>query len=278
MAKDLQGVRDQWFVTNGVVAVGPVDFERLAQGVANGRIPASSRVRHQSWKVWRELSEIEGLSTVARHETVQRLAGISSVADERAADPTSYPPPPLEIGSETHEIRFSSHPPLSSVRPASVDPVGVLSSARDLEDALLLALSTAIAASNADVGLLHRERRELGAVVTTYAQGPNAETLLGARLPVDDPSLVAARGGFTVMGEPHLGEAGRYIAGRLTPCVGTARGVAMVPVIVFGHLVALIEIGRALNPFRAREIARIEDVVEALTARIVVEGWLEDFL
>jgi hypothetical protein len=264
---------DQWFVTNGVVALGPVDFDRLASGVALGRIPATSFVRHHSWKVWRELSEIEGLSAVDRLETVRRLAGISTVAEERAADPTSYPPPPLEATPAPFDARTDSHPPLSSVRPASVDPVGVLTSARDLEDALLLTLSTAIAAAKADVGVLHRERPELGAVVATYAQGPNAETLLGARLVADDPSLVAARNGSTVMGEPQLGDAGRYIAGRFASCLGSARGVAMVPAIVFGELVAIIEVGRASSPFRAREIARIEDVVEALTGRIVVQGW-----
>ena len=274
MQKDPSSLVDQWFVTNGVVALGPVEFDRLASGVAHGRIPSTSFVRHQSWKVWRELSEIEGLSAVDRLETVRRLAGISSGAEERAADPRSYPPPPLEVTPTGFDYRSDSHPPLSSVRPASVDPVGVLTAARDLQDALLLTLSTAIAAAKADAGVLHRERPELGAVVATYAQGPNAETLLGSRLLADDPSLIAARAGRTVMGEPQLGDAGRYIAGRFAPCLGTARGVAMVPAIVFGDLVAIIEVGRASAPFRAREIARIEDVVEALTGRIVVQGWV----
>jgi hypothetical protein len=274
MPKNLQASVDQWFVTNGVVALGPVEFGRLSHGVAHGRIAPTSFVRHQSWKVWRELSEIEGLSTVDRLETVRRLAGLSSVAEERAADRSSSPPPPLDVAPDSYDGRSDSHPPLSSVRPAAVDPVGVLSSARDLEDALLLALSTAIAAAKADLGLLHRHRKELGAVVTTYAQGPHAETLLGTRLSPEDPSLLAARAGRTVIGEPLLGHAGRYIAGRLTPCLGALRGVAMVPVVVFGDLLAFIEIGRAAAPFRAREIARIEDVVEALTARIVVQGWL----
>jgi hypothetical protein len=274
MPDDHLGTPDQWFVTNGVVAVGPVEFDRLARGIAHGQISAGSFVRHQSWKVWRELSEIGGLSATDRYQTVRRLAGISHVAEARAADPRSTPPPPLEVAPDSYRMREDSHPPLSSVRPAAVDPVGVLAAARNLEDALLLTLSTAVAASKGDAGLLHRARPELGAVVTTYAHGPNVETLLGSRLDADDPSLLAAVNGRTILGEPQLGDAGRYIAGRLTPCLGTVHGVAMVPVVVFGQLLALLELGRALTPFRAREIARVEDVVEALVARIVVEGWL----
>jgi hypothetical protein len=276
MTKDtIEGQSDQWFVTNGVVALGPVDFDRLTSGVAYGRISPTSFVRHRSWKVWRALAEIEGLSTSDRHETVARLAGLSSVAEERAADPRSYPPPPLS-SPEAADRNMDSTPPLASVRPAAVDPVGVLGSARDLEDALLLTLSTAVAASKADIGLLHRPRPELGAVVTSYAHGPNAESLLGTRLAEDDPALSAARTGHTILGEPQLGDAGRYIAGRLGPCLGGARGIAMVPVIVFGDLIAMLELGRSLSAFRAREIARVEDVVEALVGRIVVEGWNHD--
>jgi hypothetical protein len=43
----------------------------------------------------------------------------------------------------------------------------------------------------------------------------------------------------------------------------------------YGVLVALVELGRRYRPFRAREIARVEDVVEVLTERIVVSGWLD---
>jgi hypothetical protein len=49
----------------------------------------------------------------------------------------------------------------------------------------------------------------------------------------------------------------------------------MIPALVFGRMVAMLEVGRAETPFRAREIARAEDVVEALVARIVVNGWVE---
>ena len=49
----------------------------------------------------------------------------------------------------------------------------------------------------------------------------------------------------------------------------------MVPLYLYGRLRAMVEVGRDARPFRACEIARVEDVVEALAARIVVAGWLE---
>jgi hypothetical protein len=49
----------------------------------------------------------------------------------------------------------------------------------------------------------------------------------------------------------------------------------MVPVLVFGRLVGILEVGREQSPFRAREVGRVEDVIEALSARIVVAGWVE---
>jgi hypothetical protein len=52
-------------------------------------------------------------------------------------------------------------------------------------------------------------------------------------------------------------------------------GVAMVPLRLYGELVALFEVGRGGHPFRAREIARVEDVVEVLTERAVLMGWFE---
>jgi hypothetical protein len=269
---ELRDASDQWFLTTGVVAVGPIDFERLTHGVRQGSIPASAFVRHQSWRVWRTLQEIEGLTAADRRETVTRLAGMNAVAEERAADPHSQPPPP--ISGELFEGHEASSPPLSSVRPRSVDPVGVLAAARGYEEALLLTLNTAVTAANADAGFLHRARRELSAVVTTYAQGPSTETLLGSRIPFDDPALIAARTGRTILGEPQLGEAGRYIAGRFSPCLGVVRGVALVPVLVFGDLLAFVVLGRCVSPFRACEFARVDDVVEALTARAVVEGWI----
>lgn len=263
---------DSWYVTNGVVAVGPVSFDLLTRGMAAGRIPAGSYIRHEAWKVWRRLEDIEALTAAKRQEQVALLANVSAAAEERASNPHNEPPPPPS--HEDLEAPVSGARPLS-MRPAAVDPVGVLSSALELEQAYLLALSTAVTAASAHVGLLHQVRLDLAATVCSYAHGPDAEVLLGERLAANDPSLLAAEAGNTIVGEPRLGEAGRYIAGRLARCLPGPRGIAMVPLRHNGRLVAMVELGRAARPFRAREIARVEDVMEALEERIVVAGWLD---
>ncbi len=271
---DDMSVADRWYVTNGVVAVGPVSFDLLNRGVAEGRIPPGSFLRHESWKVWRRLEDIEALSAAGRREAVQHLAGISSSAEERASSVhNEAPPPPSSAELSAPEPEPSARPP--SIRPVPVDPVGVLQSATDLDDALLLALSTAVTAAAAHVGLIHRVRLDLDATVTSFAHGPNAELLLGERLLPEDAALLAALNSNTVIGEPQLGEAGRYIAGRISRCIPAPQGVAMIPLSLHGRLAAMLEIGRRWRPFRAREVARAEDVIEALAERAIVMGWLE---
>ncbi|MGC4093425.1 MAG: hypothetical protein QM756_37125 [Polyangiaceae bacterium] len=149
----------------------------------------------------------------------------------------------------------------------------MLEHATEFGQALLLSLSTAATAASAEVGLVHRVRRDLGCVVVAGGHGSTTEHLLGERLSDDDPTLAAARAGHTVLGEPEFGENSRFLLGRLGRCLPLARGVAMVPLLLYGDLVAIFELGRMHAPFRAREIARVEDVVEALAGRSVVMGW-----
>src|SRR5450755_622288 len=90
---------DRWFVTNGVVAVGPVSYELVLRGVAYGRIPAGSFVRHESWQVWRRLEDIEAQSAGNRRQTIEDLAIRSAAVEKRARSALSEPPPP-PIGVE----------------------------------------------------------------------------------------------------------------------------------------------------------------------------------
>lgn len=266
---------DRWFVTNGIVALGPVSFELVLRGVAYGRIPASSFVRHESWQVWRKLEDIDNHSSGTRRQIIAELAQHSAGAEKRAQSVFSLPPPPptgAELSSRTENV---ARAPRTSFRPAAVDAVGVLTCANELSEALLLTVVTAVTAAGADLGLMHRVRADLGVVITEGGHGPGTELLLGERLADDDPTLVAARGGHSVLTEPQCGEVGRHLLGRMTRCSSEVKSVAMVPVLVYGELVALFEVGRKSRPFRAREIGRVEDVVEALAERCVVMGWAE---
>ena len=264
-------VDDRWFVTNGVEAVGPVSFELMSRGVAAGRIPEGALVRHASWKVWRRLEELEGLSDSKRDEAVAKLAEASASMEVRASNP--HHEAPLPPSSE--ELSASANDPVPpSIRPVAVDPVGVLESATDLDQALLLALSTSVTASSSHLGLVHRVRPDLNAMVCSFAHGPNTEQLLGERLAENDPSLLSAQAGHTVVGEQRLGEAGRYIAGRLSRAISGQRGVAMVPVMLNSAMFAMIEVGRTSRPFKAREIARVEEVADAVAQRILDANWL----
>jgi hypothetical protein len=265
---------DRWFVTNGVVAVGPVTFELLQRGVAYGRISTTSFVRHESWQVWRRLDELESLSAVHRRKTIEDLASASAGVEERARSVLSEPPPPPS-GEELSSRPVNLEPAQrKSFRPVSVDPVGVLSNAAELQDALLLTVSTAVAAASAEVGLVHRVRGDLNAAVTVGGHGPGTELLLGERLAREDPTLIAARSGRTVVSEPIPGDVARYIIGRIARCVAEPDSVAMIPLLLYGELVAIFEVGRRGRPLRAHEVARVEDVVEALAERTVVMGWL----
>jgi hypothetical protein len=260
---------DQWFVTDGVMARGPMPFDHLASDVARGRVQLTAFVRHAAWSIWQRFEQVGRLSTGARDELVRELAAISRSAEDRAADPASVPPPPL-VAPERRE----TPPPASSGRPGAVNPVGVLARADTFDEALHLALSTAVTASRADAGLLHRRRRDLGVLVTAHAMGDRGEEQLGNRLSPTDPSVEAAHAGLTILAEAQPGSAGSHMAGRFVPLLGEVNGAAMIPLLAFGRLYGIIEVARASSSFYAREVARVEDVAEALTARAVVAGWV----
>lgn len=262
----------RWLATDGVVAIGPVPFELLLRRIAEGRLQKTALIRHETWQVWRSLSELASLSGEERARTLESYADLSASLYERASSPDSLPPPPPT--SEELSSRATLPPPASSRRP--VDPVGVLSQAKNLRDALLLTLSTAVAAARADVGLYHQPRPDLDALVVAGGHGGATELLLGEKVPSHDPTWRAVRAGATVLVEPCPGEVGRHMLGRLGRCIPNPLGAALVPLSIGGSLVAVFEIARSQHLFSAREIARVEDIVEALGERIVIMGWHED--
>ncbi len=266
--------RDLWHVTNGIIATGPTPFDNVARSVAEGRIARNAFIRHSSWNVWQRYEDVEALDTLALWHLVDRLGRASATPQLRTHPvPSDEPSEPTseELSSTGHSQRIVR----SSIRPVAVDPVGVLGQAQTVEEALLLTLSTAVAAASAHVGAIHRYHHDLTSAITACAQGNGVERLLGLQLPPTDPTVAAAQSGSTVLGEPVLGEAGRHIAARFALAGSTPVGVAMVPVRLFDTLVALIEIGQLWRSFTAKEVSRVEDVADVLAERLVVNGWFE---
>ena len=270
----VQPPSDTWYLTNGIVATGPTPFDGIARLIAEGRVARSSFVRHASWSVWQRYEDLDSLDTLTLWHLVKRLAQASENTDART--PPSARHDTLVPSGE--EAPSAGHPPRvarSSIRPVAVDPVGVLGQARNMNDALLLTLSTAVAAASAHMGAIHRYQSDVRTAVTTFVQGNGGELLLGLRLPASDPSLSAAHAGTTVIGEPNLGDTGRHIAARFLQVGCSPVGVAMVPIRLFDSLVALIEVAQLSRAFTAREISRVEDVADVLAERLVVNGWFE---
>jgi hypothetical protein len=274
-AQDLHS-DDHWLLTDGVAAIGPVSFESVRRLVAERRVSSDAMVRHSSWQVWRTAAEIAKLTVSHRSETVRNLAEICAGVDARAATAESTPPPPPDSQPLRAPVHESERPVRSSVRPIAVDPVGVLAATYSLRDAQLLALSTAIATAQADVGLLHQSRPGLESLVTVGGHGPGVELLLGEKMLETDPSMLVARTGTTVIAEPEPGPVGRFVLGRLGRCVPTPRGAVMIPLILRDQLLATFEFGRIGRPFLIREVARMQDVVEALAERTVLMGWADN--
>ncbi len=266
-----RALSDRWVATDGLVALGPVALASLLREVAQNRLHPHALIRHESWVVWRRLDEVAHARGEARRRTMQTCTDMSSALDQRARSPNSVPPPPPSSAELNAGTRESVPPPASTRR--AVDPIGVLNQARTLADALLLTLSTAVAAARAEVGLYLRPHADLDALVVAGAHGAGAELLLGERLVASDPTFEAAQSGITVVAEPQPGEVGRHVLGRMGRCIQAPRGAAMVPLWHGGELLAVFEIGRPLRPFSAREVARVEEIVQALAEHIVVKGW-----
>lgn len=257
---------DRWFVTNGVVATGPIGFNLLSRGIAHGRVSLTAFVRHASWRVWRRLKELEHLDVSERNTLVERLAQASAGLEPKA---------PQHESGETLRVRsdYDSQPP-STLRPPPIDPVGVLASAGSLSDALMLCVTTAMTAASADIALLLRAT-PTGHLRVESTSGGGSELLLGETLSPSDAASASVRSGRTLIAEARDGSAARSVSARLERAAGHVTSVVSLPIFLLGEPFAALELGRVFGGFRARDVARAEDVTEALVARIVVDGWVD---
>jgi GYF domain 2 len=242
------GAADHWYVTDGATAVGPVTLELLGRGIDAGKVPLDGFVRHESWTGWRRLSDMVETAPEFDPRKTFRMG---------TAVPLAY------VAAQAAANAAASQPGHGAAAPA-------LSAAADLPEALLLLLADAVRACEADVALVHHVRDEGTVVVCSH--GPRMYEALGRKTPPSDPALAAAKLGHTVMAEPAPAPAGRAIRSRLSRPELAVEGAFMVPIRPGGQLFAFVEIGRA-RAFRAKDVAAVEALVEALVAEVEAEGW-----
>ncbi len=232
---------DRWYVTNGATAVGPVHFDLLARGIRAGKVPLESFVRHEAWKVWRPLAD------------VAEVTG------------TPYAPPVAPVS--TDDITEPGRPSLPGERLAADAVAG----AADLREALLLVMAAVVQRTSAEAAIVHRVDDD-GAVVAC-AHGPRMFQLLGQKVRLLDPVVVAAAGGHLLVAEPTPGPAGHALLERMISLgVVTVEGAFMMPIRTSRGLRAMLEVGRQRR-FSAAELSAAEELVEALVAKADVAGW-----
>lgn len=246
---------DRWYVTNGATAVGPVNLELLARGVEAGKVPISSFVRHEAWKVWRPLSEIAEITTEDGDPAID--LGRSSVELGRI----STEPGRLSTDDVFATSSLAPAEPAPSVPQLGPDGGG----STDRRDALILLLAAAVSRGHAEVAMIH-EVADDGAVAVC-AHGPQVFEALGLRTKLLDPALIAAAAGAIVISEPSPGPAGQAILARLCLLGAPLESAVMLPIRPNGRLFGTIELGRRV-PFCPKDIAGLEALVEALVFKL----------
>jgi len=190
-------------------------------------------------------------------------------APSRAPGSSATRRPISKPGGATDDIASIARPAESADRMDGDELAG----ATDLSEALLLFLGALVRRLDADGALLHRTDDE-GAIVAC-AHGDGAAEMLGARIRLVDPSLLAASSGHMIIAEPVPGGGGAVLTARLRGVCGgppAPGGAGMLPIVASGRLRAFVEIGRR-RPLSMRDWAEGERLVESLIARIHAEAW-----
>ena len=262
---------DEWYVTDGATAVGPVGLALLIKGIEAGKVPPDGFVRHISWGGWRGLADLTEHDPSFDPRRTFKVLPVAKISHPRVAAPP--PKPSARETLDSVDIVEEVEEPVIEEAPAT-EPMATFDGASDLAEAMLILLATAVAECEADAALVHRVRDEGALVVCSH--GPRMFELLGEKLAHGDPVHFAARQGHTVFAEPVSGVAGRAIKTRLSRLGATVESAFMVPMHVDGKLSALIEVGRT-KPFRAKHVAKVEDLIETLIATIGRLDWSREW-
>lgn len=256
-------IHDRWSLTNGLLVEGPSSFSALARSMASGRVQGPLLVRHESWRVWRPFDEVRALNDAQRCELVRRLSTQAGSGD------------PLRFASSRPAMALAQVAAPRSLRPTPIDSVGVLHRARSLEEAWLLTVGLCAAAISASVVLLHAPTRD-GAYEIVGSFGPGTESWVGQELGPAEPLVRAISAKTLVVADPlEPSGAGAELARRMEPILEGVRGAALVPFILGGEPMGALEVGRRSRAFTARELGRVEELLEVLGERCIVAGWLD---
>ncbi len=275
---------DEWYVTDGATAVGPVTLALLLRGVEAGKVPRDGFVRHISWGGWRGLADLTEHDPSFDPRRTFKVLPVPKLSEPKVAIPRPPPRDTLDSSDLVEDLSSDSdgkpsEPEVIDVAPKPTASVpteqgATFEGASDLAEAMLILLATSVAECEAEAALVHRVRDEGALVVCSH--GPRMFELLGEKLVHGDPVHFAARQGQTVFAEPVPGVAGRAIRARLSRLGATVESAFMVPMHVDGKLSALIEVGRA-KPFRASDVARVEELIETLVATIGRLDWSREW-
>jgi hypothetical protein len=228
-----------WFVTNGVVTVGPVTTNLLVRGVLHEHVPSDCMVRERSWTSFRNVERIREISALRRE---QALHGTVVVEETKWQKPEPPRNPFRELENE-------------------------LLLARDSGEVLLHCLMETMRATSAWVGAVHRRRPPQPGFVTTCVSGPGTARRLGRQLDEDDPVLLLAAQGGTLCEPPRAAAASGRVRDRLG-ALPACDGVAMAPILCCGRLYAVIELGRPDHAFRDADLQALRTAVGLAADRL----------
>lgn len=214
-----------WFVTNGIVTVGPVTTNLLVRGVLHEQVPSDCMVRERTWTSFRNVERIREIAALRREQ-----ARYGNVVVE-----------PLKW--QTVE--------------ASKNPFHELENelllARDAAEVLLNCLMETMRATSACVGAVHRRLPPQPGFVTTCVSGPGMARRLGRLLGEDDPVLLLAAQGGTLCESPRVAAPSGRVRDRLG-AMPACDGIAMAPILCCGRLYAIMELGRPDHAFREADL------------------------
>lgn len=262
---------DRWYVSDGATAVGPVGLDLITRGIREGKVPMESYVRHEAWRVWRpvcEVAEMTGPKALDSAAPTPPYYPLHRPRGPAVANHEAYElAPSVDSFAPTDDITLPGRPLL----PEEIAPADALEGAADLSDALHLLLNAAVMHLRADAALLHRIHDSHA--VVHFAHGPFSRVMIGIETELSDAAMVAARTGDIVVAEPSPGPAGMAVCTRLLHLGVQCEGALMQPILISGHLVAILDLGRQVSRFRVAELVVLEKLVETFVAHTEAGHW-----